>query len=587
MEKAIAYPVLQPGSNILSVLADLERAPAALSNDGLPDTELSNIELSDAEPDAVHASKILIIDDESPNVRLLERILTLAGYDNFISITDSREAAALFIDFQPDLVLTDWLMPEVDGYSLIEQLRALTSTDEYLPIVVLTADITPQVRKQALGAGATDFLTKPFDQSEVLLRIENLLKARASHLIVQTHNATLEASVRLRTIELEGALDELRRSQQQVIQQERLAALGTMAGGIAHDFNNALSIILGFGELLLRDAEHGLTKEKAMRPITTILTAAEDAAKIVHRLREFYRPDEAGDQRLPVDLNVLIDQSVSLTRPRWEIDAMASGRTIKMATEFGQMPLILGDAAELREVLTNLIFNAVDALPHGGTITFTTRLEHNAAILEARDTGTGMSEEVRLRCFEPFFTTKGKRGTGLGLSMVFGIVRRHGGTIKIHSEPEKGALFTINLPLCEPGEMTDAAEYSSRPGRLRVLVVDDQPIQVQMLCEHLRDDLHLVETALSGSEALEKFRESPFDLVITDHVMAEMTGQQLACLLKQIDPQIPVILLTAYPGEVIAANCKMPEVDLVLGKPLSRAALRRGFAEVQQMRPLR
>jgi signal transduction histidine kinase len=447
MEHTVAYPISLPDSDVIA-----------------PDAELP-----DDETDPVHASRILIIDDESPNVRLLERILTLAGYDNFISVTDSREAAALFNDFQPDLVLTDWLMPDVDGYALIEQLRALTSTDEYLPIVVLTADITPQVRKQALSAGATDFLTKPFDQSEVLLRIENLLKARVSHLVVQAQNATLETSVRLRTIELERALEELRRSQQQVIQQERLAALGTMAGGIAHDFNNALSIILGFGELLLRDAEHGLTKEKATRPITTILTAAEDAAKIVHRLREFYRPDEAGDQRLPIDLNVLIDQSVSLTRPRWEIDALAGGRTIKMNTEYSQMPLILGDAAELREVLTNLIFNAVDALPHGGTITFATRHENKAAILEARDTGVGMSEEVRLRCFEPFFTTKGKRGTGLGLSMVFGIVRRHGGTIKIESELEKGALFTINLPLCEPGEMTQAAAFSSRPRRLRVL----------------------------------------------------------------------------------------------------------------------
>ena len=569
----MAYPISPPQNFTLSALAEAKPAAAELSA------------FAEAEPDAVHASRILIIDDENPNVRLLERILTLAGYDNFISITDSREAAALFVDFQPDLVLTDWLMPDVDGCAVIEQLRALTSTDEYLPIVVLTADITPQVRKHALGAGATDFLTKPFDQGEVLLRIENLLKTRVSHLIVQAQNATLETSVRLRTFELEGALDELRRSQQQVIQQERLAALGTMAGGIAHDFNNALSIILGFGELLLRDAEQGLTKEKATRPITTILTAAEDAAKIVHRLREFYRPDEAGDQHLPIELNTLIEQAVLLTQPRWHIDALAGGRTIKMVTDFGDMPLILGDGAQLREVLTNLIFNAVDALPKGGTITFATRHENNAAILEVRDTGTGMSEEVRLRCFEPFFTTKGKRGTGLGLSMVFGIVRRHGGTIKIDSEPEKGAVFTVNLPLCEPGELKDAASCSLRTGRLRVLVVDDQPLQIQLLCEHLRDDLHLVETAHNGSEALEKFRLSHFDLVITDHVMAEMTGQQLACSLKQIDPQVPVILLTAYPGEVIAGNHKIPDVDLVLGKPLSRAALRRGFAEVQNAKP--
>jgi len=247
-----------------------------------------------AAPDAVPACKILIIDDEEPNVRLLGRVLTKAGFENFISTTDPREAAMLFADFEPDLVLTDWLMPNVDGCAVIEQLRSLTATDDYLPIVVLTADITPQTKERALRAGATDFLTKPFDHIEVLLRIRNLLKARLSHLTVQAQNATLEENVRQRTIELENALTELRQTQQQVIQHERLAAFGTMAGGIAHDFNNALSLIIGFSELLLRDAEHGLTRENATGPLTIILTAATDAAKIVHRLRDFYRPEETG-----------------------------------------------------------------------------------------------------------------------------------------------------------------------------------------------------------------------------------------------------------------------------------------------------
>ncbi len=243
--------------------------------------------------EALHACKILIIDDEEPNVRLLGRVLIKAGLENFISTTDSREAAVLFTDFEPDLVLTDWLMPEVDGLAVITQLRSLMATDDFLPIVVLTADTTPQTRKRALIAGATDFLTKPFDQFEVLLRIENLLKTRLSHLALQAQNFTLEECVRQRTVELENALNELKQAQQRVVRQERLAALGTMAGGIAHDFSNALSIIIGFSDLLLRDAEHGLTKENAVLPLTSILTAAEDAAKIVQRLRKFDRPDEA------------------------------------------------------------------------------------------------------------------------------------------------------------------------------------------------------------------------------------------------------------------------------------------------------
>jgi signal transduction histidine kinase len=533
-----------------------------------------------ADPDAVHSCKILIIDDEEPNVRLLERVLTRAGFENFISTTDSRAAAALFADFQPDIVLTDWLMPEVDGCAVIAQLRALMGTDDYLPIVVLTADITPPARMRALLAGATDFLTKPFDHSEVLLRIHNLLQARLSHLTIQTHNATLEECVRQRTIEIERMLAELRRTHQQVIQQERLAALGAMAGGIAHDFNNALSIIMGFGELLLRDAEAGLSREKATMPLTTILTAAEDAAKIVHRLREFYRPDETEELRLPVDLNKLIEQAIALTQPRWQTAATAGGRTITISAEPGEIPCIAGDAAELREVLTNLIFNAVDALPKGGAIKLGTHREGEAVVLKISDTGTGMSEEVRQRCLEPFFTTKGRRGTGLGLSMVFGIIQRHEGAIDIESEPGQGTTFALRLPVAKAENATtpNALPASNRP--LRVLLVDDHPILCQLVCQHLQDDLHTVETALSGSVALEKFRAAPFDLVITDHVMAGMTGEQFAVRIKEINPNIPVILLTGYAGESTTGKQTPEAIDLVLTKPLSRAALRHALAKV-------
>jgi signal transduction histidine kinase len=379
---------------------------------------------------------------------------------NFISTTDPSEVSALFVAHQPDLILTDWLMPEVDGCAVIEQLQAITATDDYLPIVVLTADITPQTRKRALAAGATDFLTKPFDQIEVLLRIQNLLKARLSHLIIQAQNASLEASVRERTIELERALTELKSSQKQLGQQERLAALGTMAGGIAHDFNNALSIIMGFGELLLRNSEHGLTKLDATMPLTTILTAAEDAAKIVRRLREFYRPQEdIMEERVPIDLNALVCQAISLTEPRWQTGAKASGRTITVLAEPGKIPCIEGVASELREVLTNLIFNAVDALPRGGRITIATRRDEENVELEISDTGTGMSEDVREHCLEPFYTTKGKQGTGLGLSMVFGIVQRHGGTVDIKSEVGQGTSFFLRFPWVASASTADAFQH--------------------------------------------------------------------------------------------------------------------------------
>jgi CheY-like chemotaxis protein len=374
----------------------------------------------------------------------------------------------------------------------------------------------------------------------------------------------------------------LQRSQQQVIQHERLAALGTMAGGIAHDFNNALSIITGFGELLLRDTEHGLAREKATRSIETILTAARDAAKVVHRLREFYRPQEAPEQHLPVNLNHLMEQAVAQTQPRWQVEAASTGRTITIRTEPGEIPYILGDPSELREALTNLIFNAVDALPQGGSITFGTQLKGDVVALQISDSGTGMSEEVRRRCLEPFFTTKGDRGTGLGLAMVFGIIQRHGGRIGLESALGRGTTFTFEFPAgpASTHRSTEPADPRDLDRLLHILVVDDQPVLCELLSDCLSSDGHLVTTAQDPRQALELFATVTFDLVITDHAMDGITGAELATEIKQRAPNVPVLLLTGYrdvgaPGEVDGGGA-----DVVLGKPISHIELRHAISAV-------
>ena len=531
--------------------------------------------------DLIRQATVLVVDDELPNVRLLERILTRANCQNLISTTDARQARALFEKHQPDLVLTDWCMPYHDGCAVIEQIHAAIGSEDYVPIVVLTADITPETRRRALAAGATDFLTKPFDQFEVLLRAENLLATRFVHLKVQEQNATLENHVRERTIDLEKALGELRKTQRQIVQQERLAALGTMAGGIAHDFNNALSVIMGFSDILLGKAGSGLTRDEAEKGLVTILTAAEDAAKIVGRLREFYRKDNATESvRVPINFNELIQQAVTLTQPRWETQSRAAGSPINVVTELDDVGFVSGDPASLREMLTNLIFNAVDAMPEGGTITVRSAGTEEAVRIEVADTGVGMSDEIRERCLEPFFTTKGKKGTGLGLAMVFGIVQRHHGTLDIESAVGKGTTFIFRFPTtaAPPQETSRAGQALSRP--LRILVVDDQPVLCQLMCEFLESDMHSVETATNAQQALEKFRSGKFDLVITDHIMAEMNGEQLAAEVKKIAPRIPVVLVTGFAQGSHAAEEQQSAIDFVLGKPMSQASLRKALATV-------
>jgi CheY-like chemotaxis protein len=227
--------------------------------------------------------------------------------------------------------------------------------------------------------------------------------------------------------------------------------------------------------------------------------------------------------------------------------------------------------------LTNLIFNAVDAMPEGGRISLGTSIEENQAVLRISDTGSGMSEAVRQRCLEPFFSTKGERGTGLGLSMVYGIVERHRGKLEIQSAVGKGTTFIIRLPVAESQPLKEAVEEiaGSSKSKLNVLVVDDDPRVLEVVSVYLRSDGHSVATAASGREALEKFRLRPFNLVILDRAMPEMNGEQTARLIKQVNPNIPVIMLTGFGALIEVTGAQPQAVDVVLSKPITLDGLRR------------
>lgn len=392
-----------------------------------------------------------------------------------------------------------------------------------------------------------------------------------------------EASLKDSNRRLKEALDELAAMQKQIVQQERLRALGQMASGVAHDFNNALSPVLGFSSILLEDPEQLADREKVLKYLQIINTAGKDAANVVSRLREFYRPRDKQDAFLPFDLNKLVEQSVNLTQPKWKDQALSNGATIQVARELEPVPRVFGNESEMREVLTNLIFNAVDAMPQGGTLTLRTGVENGQAVLEVSDTGIGMTEEVRQRCLEPFFTTKGDRGTGLGLAMVYGIIRRHKGSIEIRSEPNKGTTFTIGLPLAgeQNSEASHAVESRTPSRSLRVLVVDDDPTTLMVTVECVRAERHEVETAVNGRDAFEKYQKGRFDLVITDQGMPEMNGNQLAAAIKLINPATPVIMLTGNWQMLSSDEEKAASaVDLVVGKPVTRSGIREAIAKV-------
>jgi len=360
----------------------------------------------------------------------------------------------------------------------------------------------------------------------------------------------------------------------QMHQSERLTALGQMAGGIAHDFNNLLQAILGYAQLMARSPGNA---DVVRRGLDVIEKAANGGAETVRRIQKFarLRPDEPF---VTMDLNQVVRDSLAITRPRWEEKKVKGGVPLQLELELGPVPVVMGRPAELNEVLTNLVLNAIDAMPKGGTLRIRTRLgDHRHAVITVADTGMGMSDDVRKKVFDPFFTTKGEEGTGLGLSVSHSIVERHGGDLKVDSRLGEGTTFTITLPIgMNP---TGEAAQSGEPGierTGRILLVDNGPQVLTILGEMLKDAGHHVLPVPSGPEALRVFVASGFDLVITNVGMPEMSGWDVAEQIRARDPNVPVIFITGWGlQEEDQARCRRLGITALLFKPVPPPELHR------------
>jgi len=395
---------------------------------------------------------------------------------------------------------------------------------------------------------------------------------------------TLYDQVRV-TDGLQKAYEQLRNTQQMVVQQERLRALGQMASGVAHDVNNALSPVIAYADILLMTLPD--LPDKSRNYLKIIKQGGEDIAKIVARMREFYRRRSDSEPLVEVNLNLIIQEVTELTRPRWRDISQREGISIQIQHELeSQLPLVHSDPSELREALINLVFNAVDALPQGGIITLVTRSIHVPAAepagaserrvqVEVKDNGTGMDEKTRQRCLEPFFTTKTLRGgTGLGLAMVYGMVQRHGGGIEIDSSPGQGTCIRLSFPVqkkalqARPGTLPSTKHDRS----LHILCIDDEEANCQLLIDSLSHFNHRVVTASSGDQGIELFRAAslknePFEAVITDLGMPKMDGHQLARTIKAESPHTPVIMMTGWGTMMKEDGESSPEIDALVGKP--------------------
>lgn len=555
------------------------------------------------------AINVLLIEDNEEHITFLRQLLAASAAGQFDLHTAGSVNAGVerLKDGGIELILLDLTLPDSDGLETF--LRVIEAAPD-LPLIVLSGLSDVALAIETVQLGAQDYLVKGHVDNHLLVRsMKYAIERKRVQMQLKRANDSLEARVRERTEalvqtnarfqqeiaerkkaeealiesnkQLSTALGQLQATQSEIIQRERMHALGRMANGIAHDFNNALAPILGFSELLLMKPETLQDSKKVRNYIELIHTAAKDSAKVVSRLREFYRYRDEGEVFTPVVINDVVLQAISISQPRWKDQALAEGVNIDIRTEMGNVPTVPGNESELREMVVNLIFNAIDAIPKRGTITIQTETQGRWLAITVKDDGIGMSEEVKARCLEPFYSTKEDLGTGLGLGSVYGIVRRHEGEIDIQTEEGRGTSICVSLPLEKRSKPPEAPKPAAVPtNTLRILVVEDEPLVREVISVYLAEDKHDVTTAENGRVGLEKFKEGTFDLVMTDRAMPEMNGDQLAIEVKKLRPEQPIILLTGF-GDLMAGSGEQPQgVNRVVSKPFTLATLRNAIVEV-------
>ena len=383
--------------------------------------------------------------------------------------------------------------------------------------------------------------------------------------------------------ELRSLLDDLVASHLRVVQQERHRAFREMAGAVAHDVNNTLSGILARAQLLLADVQD----PDVRRSLRMIEQVALEGAWVVRRFQDFSRTRPARPFQ-PLDLNQVVEEIAAAARSRWTQQLAARGITGEVRAELGPVPLVPGDMAELRQVLSAITLNALDAMPEGGNLTFRTGTEGTRVYCQIADTGVGMDEQVRLHIFDPFFTTKREKGKGFGLSGAYAIVDRHGGEMKVESEPGKGTLFTVWLPT--GAEKPVAIPETPRPATVaatpeapapakaapgaKILVVDDSEEVREVLRELLSRHGYTVVTAPDGESGLVELDTRTFDMAMVDLGLPGISGLEVARRLKERWPTTPVALMTGYGDRLGADDAQTKGIDFVLAKPFSLDQLR-------------
>lgn len=399
------------------------------------------------------------------------------------------------------------------------------------------------------------------------------LKPVAEQIAIALQKWRLYEKLKLQTSEMAAAYEQLKLAQESLIESEKLRALGVMASGVAHDINNHLAAIMLNAKLLSKPLKSRFARES----IGAIRQAAMDCANTVRRIQEF-----AGLRSTKtftsVDINQIVGDVIAITKPKWKDEAEQVGKEIKVTANRGDIAPIAGSPEDLRQALLNIVINAIDAISVQGEITISTKMRGNWVYISVKDTGIGMSSEVKQRIFDPFFTTKGSAGTGLGLATALGIILRHEGKISVDSTEGQGSTFTIRLPI-KAGAPGESPTPMGQTQRASALIIEDEALIRDALCRILAAEGHRVSIASNGLEGIARYKQEKYDIVLTDLGMPGMSGWEVVRAIKDFDPESFVVLMTGWGEQLDHDKLKENEVDLVLAKPFDSEQVLRVIEE--------
>lgn len=521
---------------------------------------------------------------EQPALRQRVDVLALSGQPNrFVQALEAsseyqpviylqeEEFLLVFKAQTPHMVMIDQQgMTQEYAVELCHRVRQQIQ-ELFIPLVILVCDNDESMRERGVKAGADDVIMP--------------------HVSTQAFMAHMELMSRLKNLHdrLRNTYKDLTLTRDRLVKAERLNALGEMATGIAHDFNNILSAILGRTQLLRQT----ISDASIMRNLDIIEKAANDGAATIRRIQEFSRSTSTPSAVYQiVDIAQVVRDSIQLTRSLWKDQAEMRGIHYVFQTNFASRLTVQGSAPDLREVIINLIRNAVDAMPTGGTMRLDGSIADGHVIFTISDTGVGMNEEVLKRVFDPFFSTKKGDGTGLGLSVAYGIIMRHSGRIECFSEEGKGATFRIQIPFAlDDGTTTPAPELPEQtsdqsPRPLRILVVDDEEAVREVFRDIFVQDGHIVLTASSGKEALGMVGDERIDLLFTDLSMPEMSGWEVARQVRKACPNTTIVLTSGWGKDFNQEQLARHGVDCVLPKPVPFDTLQMLARQVSEGQPI-